>query len=132
MSRRKKRKELSPRQAKLIKLMCTPDGMGMTQRELSKRVGVSESTISRWHGEPFFQKELEERVNKQYLRMLPYARTCLEERMKKDTQALKLYYALVGQYREQLELSGKGGGPIRLAWLSKLSESELEDLKRSL
>ena len=129
---KKGKKTLSSRQLKAIKILCSPEGLQVSQKELAKRVGVAESTMSRWHGDPVFQKALDERVNKQYLRMQPFARTCLEERMKKDTQAIKLYYSIIGKYKEQLEVSGKDGGPIRLAWLSKLSESELEELKQKL
>jgi len=130
--RGRKKQPLSARQMKAIQILCSPEGLEMTQGQLAKKLGVSDSTISRWHEDTQFQKALEEQIKRQYFRMLPYARQCLYDRMKKDTQALKLFFSLIGQYKEQMEISGVNSGPIRLSLLSKMSDEELEKLKKDL
>ena len=128
----KKNKKLSVRQLRAIDLMANPSNVNMKNNEIGEKVGVSGKTVSKWKSDPMFQEALTARIKKSANALLPYAWDCLRERMPKDTQALKLYFTLLGEYKDDIQLSGPGGGPIQFSWLRKLSEEELEKLGEGL
>lgn len=128
----KRKKKLSVRQLRAIDILASPEGVNMKNDDVGEKVGVTGKTISNWKSDPMFQDALQNRIRKYAASLLPYAWECLKERMPKDTQALKLYYQLLGEYKEQMEVAGPGGGPIQFSWLRKMSEDELKKLEDEL
>jgi len=123
---------LSARQVKALEILANPDNHKLTAGEIADKVGIAKSTLEKWKVKPHFQAELEKRINKHSFKMLPYAWKCLEDRMAKDTQALKLYFSLRGELKEQIEHSGPGGGSIQFSWLRSASDKELKELEEEL
>ena len=119
---------LSARQVKAIEILTSPEGYTWTNAQIGQVVGVTDKTVSRWRSNKKFQEALRKRIDHYALRLLPYAWDCLRERMQKDTQALKLYFSLVGQHRDQVDVSGPGGGPVQLAALRDMSDEDLQAL----
>ncbi len=128
----KKKRPLSVRKLRAIDILASPDSVNLKNDEIGAQVGVTGKTISNWKCDPQFQDALQARIRKYAASLLPYAWECLRERMPKDTQALKLYYQLLGEYKEQMELSGPAGSPMTFKWLREVDESELEELEKEL
>jgi len=119
---------LSARQVRYVQILADPANAGRSASSLAQELGVNRKTIYRWNEDSRVQKAIEHEIRKHSFRMLPYAWDCLRERMQKDTQALKLYFSLVGQHRDQVDVSGPGGGPVQLAALRDMSDEDLQAL----
>ncbi len=119
---------LSARQLRYVQILADPANAGRSAQSLADEVGVNRKTIYRWNEDPGVQKAIEQEIRKYSFKILPYAWECLRQRMEKDTQALKLYFQLLGQHRESMEVSGPGGGPVQLAQLKDMTDEELASL----
>jgi len=119
---------LSARQVKYVELIADPANSGKTAGQLAEELNVNRNTIYRWNADPRVQRAIEVEIRKHAFKMLPYAWECLRQRMAKDTQALKLYYQLLGQHKEAMEVTGKDGGPVQLSGLKDMTDEEIAQL----
>ena len=123
---------LSVKHLQYVKMKCDPDNFKKSTKEFADTLKVTVKSVYRWNEMPKVQKAIEDEIRKQSFSKLPYAWKCLEERMPKDTNAIKLFFALTGDYKDQMEISGPNGGPVRLSWLAKQSEEDLEKMIEEL
>ena len=123
---------LSARQAQLVEILATPEGCKYTQQELADKVGANKKTIQRWLKDDEVNRQIQKKISTYAFKLLPHAWKCLEERMSKDSQALKLYFSLIGEHSDRLELTGKDGGTIKISHLNGLSEEELTQMAKEL
>ncbi len=132
MSNKVTTRDLTPRQVKAAVLEASPESWELTQSEKAKQLKIAHTTLGRWQKLPVYREYVGQLIKQHAERMLPYAWHCLKERMKVDTQALKLYFTVMGEYKQRHEVTGEGGGPVRLAVLAAYSEKQLEQLKEEL
>ncbi len=123
---------LTARQTKLVEILADPDRANTPNQELAQELGVSVRTISRWKHSENVQNAVSSVIMGYLEKIKPYALQCLKKRMGSDTQALKLYFELLGQHQQRIEITGAGGGPVRLAHLAHMEIQELEQLKKEL
>ena len=123
---------LTHRQANLVKILADPGQADQSAAAIAQQVGVSPRTVARWRNLPVVQEAIRRSLDRSLAALRPYALQCLRERMQKDTQALKLFYELDQQLVQRYELSGPGGGPVRLAALATYSEAELQAMREEL
>ena len=123
---------LSARQVKLVEILATPEGSQLTQKQIADKIGASHKSVHRWMKEKAVQEAVQAKINQHAYKLLPHAWKCLEERMHKDSQALKLYFSLIGEHADKLQLSGENGGSIKISTLSTLSEEDLTQLQAQL
>ncbi len=123
---------ITARQAKLARILADPGQAGKTSEEIAKEMGVAPRTVRHWWSLPQVQEEAERLIKQHAGRKLAYAWQCLFDRMTKDTKAIQLYFSLIGEYKQRHEVTGEGGGPVRLAVLAAYSEKQLEQMRQEL
>ena len=125
---------ITARQAKLVKILSDPSQADRPADEICQELGISRRTLNRWKATPAVREAVQAGLRRYIETLRPYALQCLKERMKSDTQALKLFFELdrqLGGGQVNLTLPASGGG-MRLAILAAYSDQELEELRREL
>lgn len=100
-----------------------------TTEQLAAALGVDRTTLFRWRRIPGFMDEVKSLIRDHLDIDLSDVYTALRREAKRGSfQHIRLILELVGDYVERQEHTGKGGGPITYADVSKYTDTELEQL----